>query len=139
MIHRFSNLFLFAGVISLLSFMSAFSGANKPEKSQIKQSRTALVRYMRSGESVDLPEKCGLPAISFAIHNRDHLSNELKNDLQTVLTRPALQKSILVGHFRVHYDTIGTDAPAMLDSLYQRIAGTADQFADSVASIANYC
>jgi len=82
---------------------------------------------------------CGLPALSFAIKNRDRLSPEVRSALETILDRPATQKSILSGRFRVHYDTTGTDAPAMLDSLYQKIPGTADQYADSVAAIANYC
>ncbi len=139
MIQRSTKLLHFAGFISLIAFQTAFSGTNRPHNSQIKQSRDALVRYMRGGESADLPEKCGLPAISFAMQNRDRLTDELKSDLQTVLARPSLQKSILVGNFRIHYDTVGTDTPAMLDSLYQRISGSADQFADSVGSIANYC
>ena len=89
-----------------------------------------------------------LPAISYAIKNRNRLSPEVLSALEIVLSRPTNQKSILLGSMRVHYDTttyIDIDGrtvdnvPAMLDSLHQKIPGTADQYADSVAAIANYC
>ncbi len=94
---------------------------------------------MRTGRAIAAHGKCGLPAISYAIKNRKHLSPEVLSALEIVLTRPVNQKSILSGRFRVHYDTTGNDAPSMLDSLYQPILGTADQYADSVAATANYC
>ncbi|MGA7160235.1 MAG: MXAN_6640 family putative metalloprotease [Bacteroidota bacterium] len=98
-----------------------------------------LNHYMESRGSIYTHGKCGLPVISYAIKNRDRLNPEVRFALDNILTRPTTQKSILSGHFRVHYDTTGSDAPAMLDSLYQPIPGSADQYADSVASIANYC
>ena len=94
---------------------------------------------MSTGRAIAAHDKCGLPAISYTIKNRKHLSPEVRSALEIVLTRPVNQKSILSGRFRVHYDTTGNDAPSMLDSLYQPIPGTADQYADSVAAIANYC
>ena len=103
------------------------------------QSYEVLEQYMGNGQVIAAHDKCGLPAISFAIKNRDRLSPEVRSALDIILDRPTNQKNILSGRFRVHYDTTGTDAPAMLDSLYQKIPGTADQFADSVAAIANYC
>ncbi len=98
-----------------------------------------LEQYMGNGRAISAHEKCGFPAISFAIKNRDRLTPALRSALEIILQRPANQKSILLGNMRVHYDTAGDNAPAMLDSLYQKIPGTADQYADSVASIANYC
>ncbi len=103
------------------------------------QSYEVLRQYMSTGRAIAAHDKCGLPAISYTIKNRKHLSPEVRSALEIVLTRPVNQKSILSGRFRVHYDTTGTDAPSMLDSLYQPIPGTADQYADSVAAIANYC
>ena len=102
-------------------------------------SYAVLEQYMGNGRVIAGHEKCGFPAISFAIKNRDRLSPEVSSALAIVLQRPTNQKSILVGNMRVHYDTTGENAPAMLDSSYQKIPGTADQYADSVASIANYC
>lgn len=103
------------------------------------QSYQVLKQYMGNGKVAAAHEKCGLPAISYAIKNRVRLSPEVRSALEIVLQRPANQKNILVGNMRVHYDTTGDNAPAMLDSLYQKIPGTADQYADSVAAIANYC
>jgi hypothetical protein len=103
------------------------------------QSYSTLLRYMRNGTEANLPEKCGLPAISYAIENRKNLPPDVAAALNNVLDRPATQKSIVSGMFRIHYDTTGDDAAAMLDSSYQRIPNSADQFADSVASIVNYC
>jgi len=98
-----------------------------------------LKQFMREGERTTSHEKCGFPVISYAIRHRDALNPEERSALQIVLDRPATQKSILSGLVRVHYDTTGAAAPAMLDSLYRQIPGTSDQFADSVAAIANYC
>src|SRR5208283_912989 len=103
------------------------------------QSYEVLKQYMESGRVISTHEKCGFAAISYAIKNRDRLSPEVRSALEIVLQRPTNQKSILMGNMRVHYDTTGDNAPAMLDSLYQKIPGTADQYADSVAAIANYC
>ena len=107
------------------------------EKNWLRSYET-LKQFMRSGAG-DIHEKCGLPAITFAIHNRNSLTPELSSALQILETRPTAQKSIILRNFRVHYDTSGQNAAAMLDSLYQKIPGSADQFADSVAAIANYC
>ena len=111
-------------------------GANQTVRAK---SYEVLKQYMKSGGAIAAHEKCGFPAISYAIKNRDRLSPEVRSALEIVLTRPTNQKSILLGNIRVHYDTTGDNAPAMLDSLYQKIPGTADQYADSVAAIANYC
>ena len=89
-------------------------------------------------EDTTLPVKCGLPAISYAIEQERLLTPRMKTSLGVVLTRPVMQKSITVGDFRVHYDTTGSNTPAMLNALGQRIPGTANEFADSVASIVNY-
>lgn len=76
--------------------------------------------------------KCGLPAVAYA---REHLGDGF---LSAALTRPEKQKNILRGNVRVHYDTTGTHTPFMLDQNHQQIPGTTDEFADSVASVANY-
>ena len=72
-------------------------------------------------------EKCGLGNVSA------HVSDD-----PAVVVRPALQKSKVVGAVKVHYDTIGLNTPALLDAFHRRLPGTADAFADSVASIANH-
>jgi hypothetical protein len=54
------------------------------------------------------------------------------------MLRPDRDTSIRVGNFRIHYDTAGTNSPAMLDAMYQRIPGTVKQYVDSVAAILTY-
>ena len=96
------------------------------------------IKQLITGNS-DSYRKCGFPAITFALKNRRNLSPELSSALELLQDRPSTQKSIVVGNFCVHYDTSGIYAAAMLDSVYLKIPGSANQFADSVAAIANYC
>jgi hypothetical protein len=88
--------------------------------------------HSQSGE----PVKCGLPALSAAL--RDRMLMQKPGGIDQVMARPAMQVSKSAGGFRVHYDTSGIDAAAMLDSLNRRIPGTADEYADSVLAILAY-
>ena len=84
-------------------------------------------------------EKCGFPAISFAIKNRDRLSPEVRSALEIVLQRPMNQKSILwepCGFITIRRVTTPLRCSIRCT---RKFPGTADQYADSVASIANYC
>lgn len=96
----------------------------------------ALTRYWLRGESPDVPNKCGLPAVTYAIQHRDNPA--IQSALNEVLSRPLRQTNILRGSFRIHYDTSGINQPAILNTLGQRIPNTAHRYADSVAAIANY-
>lgn len=51
--------------------------------------------------------------------------------------RPSLQTSVLspLKRFRIHYDTIGSNTPALVDTGGVQISGTAQQFVDTVARI----
>lgn len=98
-----------------------------------------LSARLRNGEESSLPDKCGLPAISAAMHDRALLTPLERSALERMLIRPSRQKFIDRGtFFRVHYDTTGANVPAMLNILGQRRPGTYDEFADSVASSARY-
>ncbi|MFN0158847.1 MAG: MXAN_6640 family putative metalloprotease [Bacteroidota bacterium] len=55
-----------------------------------------------------------------------------------ILQRPAMQKSVVRDNIRIHYDTTGTNTPAMLDASYQRIQNSYEEFVDSVAAIAGH-
>ena len=109
------------------------SGADEAVSTPMSLLHNELLGGQRAGESI----KCGLPATSFALHNRQLLNHVQRRALESILIREARQKSIVRGSFRIHYDTVGFHAPAMLDASYQRIPGTANLFADSVASIVN--
>ncbi len=84
------------------------------------------------------PIKCGFPVIAGALHQKENLNPVQARLLSSLLARPILQTSILKNGFRVHFDTSGINAPALLDASHQRIEGTARAYADSVAAIASY-
>ncbi len=88
--------------------------------------------------TADVPNKCGLPALTDAMLHRTELKPWEEASLKKILARPVTQKSIIAGNFRIHFDTAGTNAPAILDSSRNRIEGTANRYADSVAAIVNY-
>lgn len=91
---------------------------------------------LQLGQAMDssLIVKCGLPLVAFLSDRGDTIAD----GLSSMLLRPVTQKSILRGRFRIFYDTTGMQAPAMLNANYQHIPNSSDEFADSVAAIANY-
>lgn len=95
----------------------------------------SLVSAWMGGGQDTMQNKCGFPAVTYALQHRHELPSSLRLSLAVVLSRPATQKSILAGSFRIHFDTIGVNAPAILDSNGMRIPGTSNQFADSVAAV----
>jgi hypothetical protein len=98
--------------------------------------RTLATRFSPAG-SEGLPVKCGLPILSAAIHQRATLGAQERSALNSLLQRPDLQTSVVAdsGRFRFHFDTTGTDAPALLDSAGHRIPGTVRAFVDSAIAI----
>jgi hypothetical protein len=101
------------------------------------EARRILATRFSPAESEGLPVKCGLPTLSAAIHHRATLGADERSALATLLQRAELQTSVVAdsGRFRFHFDTTGTDAPALLDSSGHRIAGTARAFVDSAIAI----
>ena len=94
---------------------------------QINSSRTTtafdLILSIDSSSTI----KCGLPV----------LAQQWESDRSFLLdlTRPVLQKTRMVGGFRVHYDTVGANVPAMLNVNKQRIPGSHEEYIDSVLAI----
>ena len=91
-------------------------------------------------EAASEPVKCGFPLITRALRDRASLAPDLSHALSSLMARPVMQTTRSSGSFRVHYDTTGSDAPALLDptSDYQRIPGTHHAYADSVLSILSF-
>lgn len=77
-------------------------------------------------------DKCG----TFRETER-HWKNKLSKTVQTFVTRPTLQKSILTTNnkIRIHYDTIGNNQPAMVDDFGNRIPNSYNLFIDTLVSI----
>ncbi len=129
------NLFI---LILVCGLVVTHAMAQQNTVSNTSSAHQKLVDRWLGGITTDVPNKCGLPAVAEAMMHRNQLSPREEESLAKVLTRPATQKSITAGSFRIHYDTVGMNAPAMLDSSHTRIEGTADRYADSVAAIVNY-
>jgi hypothetical protein len=96
-----------------------------------------LATHFSAAAHAGFPDKCGLPVLSAAIHNRLSLSVDERSALTSLLQRNERQTSVLSEsrRFRFHYDTTGTDAPALLDALGDRIPGTARAYVDSAMAI----
>ena len=97
----------------------------------------ALTSRLRGSAAETLPDKCGLPAIASALHSRAMLGAPARAALGILQTREEHQATLITqdGRFKFHFDTTGTDAPALVDSSGNRIEGTARGFVDSAAAI----
>lgn len=118
-------------------FLSAFLAGNLNAQ-QLPQS----VRSSRSlreilGMTEEETGKCGTSAILHAQSVWNQLSVETRNKVLHVSQRVERQKSRLspTGRFRIHYDTTGFDAPALITpgANGQRIPNTVERYVDSVA------
>jgi len=103
-----------------------------------------IVRPSRNiAEILGIPQeetgKCGTSAMLLAFSRLSQLSSDLRTKVLQAVQRPDKQTSRLSrsGKFRIHYDTTGSDAPALITAGPggQRIPNTYEQYIDSVA----YC
>lgn len=127
-------LLLACGIIALPSFGQPRS-AYRAKLSSSADAHHTLARLWLGESADDVQNKCGFPPLTYALSHPHELDGPTRSALMRAVSRPVTQKSIRSGMFRIHYDTNGVHTPAMLDSQYLRIPGTADQFADSVAAI----
>ncbi|MBI4546517.1 MAG: hypothetical protein HY707_00950 [Ignavibacteriae bacterium] len=92
---------------------------------------------MQSTLASEISAKCGLLLAIEIQQNWQLFTDEQKRRLQSFVTIPVLQKNRVIGHFRVHYDTTGSNEPALLDGDSVRIPNTAEAFIDSVGKYFN--
>ncbi|MBI3005017.1 MAG: hypothetical protein HYY49_06325 [Ignavibacteriales bacterium] len=85
--------------------------------------------------------KCGTGLILWSIQQRNQLSPQQRSDVEKALIRLTLDKNRTSpsNRFRIHYDTSGTDSPALLDAAGFRISGTHEAYIDSVMAVFDYC
>lgn len=92
-----------------------------------------------SGQDV----KCGTSLLPLIQSTSAHPEADQSIAVARLLQRPVLHTSKLssTGRFRIHYDTTGFRAPAMLavSGTAERISGTQEQYVDSVAAIFDQC
>jgi hypothetical protein len=92
------------------------SSALAVELNVTKEYEQDLIRRVRniytSKELIGPPPKCGTSIMLELFMVKDKLSPETIELLRAYLTRPSLQKSYNTpgGHFKIHYDTTGTNA-----------------------------
>jgi hypothetical protein len=79
---------------------------------------------------------CGLPLTLYVLEQGRSGRLPAGVNAAAFLSRPTMQTSILRNHFRIHFDTSGTEAGAMLDAAYQRIPGSAREYAEWIATLA---
>lgn len=81
--------------------------------------------------------KCGTSALLLALSRLSQLSAESKTRVLQAVQRPNKDTSRVSpsGRFRIHYDTTGSDTPALITAgpSGQRIPNTYEQYIDSVA------
>ncbi|HTK83379.1 MAG TPA: MXAN_6640 family putative metalloprotease [Bacteroidota bacterium] len=85
--------------------------------------------------------KCGLWLSFEVIRHWQEFSDLQRQQLSSLLAIPARQKSRVIGHFTLFYDTTGSDAPAIVTTtggVCQRLPGTAEEYVDSAGSIFNH-
>ncbi len=121
--------------IITLTMMAALPWlATAQEVAGVRASSRSIERIL--GITPEEPGKCGTSALVLAYARWSELSVQTRQAVLQALQRPVMQKdrSRPGGRFRVHYDTIGVNAPALVTPGPggQRIAGTAEQFIDSV-------
>jgi hypothetical protein len=80
------------------------------------------------------PIKCGFPVINHYVGQASSQGGIALMKIASALSRYERQTAIAKNGFRVHFDTTGLDAPALVDTSGARIAGTARAYVDSVFS-----
>jgi hypothetical protein len=116
-------------------------GGGPPADSQVVRAisgkRSEALRLLSSELGLggtEGPIKCGLPIIFSARQRLAALSPAARSALSLLGTRPTTDTSILRNGFRIHFDTLGLNTPALLDGQGNRLPGTARAFAESVGT-----
>jgi hypothetical protein len=89
-------------------------------------------------DGIDAGGKCGFQFVSGIARNWSRFTPAQRSILKTALQEPVRQKSRVIGHFRISYDTSSAIAPALLDAGENRIPNSVEQYIDSVGAFFNY-
>ena len=125
-------------LIMLMAFVGARSFAQELQQS-VRTSRNLATIL---GLPEEMTGKCGTGAVVYAHSRLSQLEAATRSNVLQALQRTEKQKSRLSpsGKFRIHYDTTGSDAPALLTAgpNGQRIPNTVERYVDSVAYFFDY-
>jgi hypothetical protein len=86
----------------------------------------------------DEPIKCGFPIIAHALMQAAASPEGRQAAIAGIQSRPVMQASKTSGAFCIHFDTTGSNTPALLDASGSRIEGTARAYVDSMVAILAY-
>jgi hypothetical protein len=103
---------------------------------------------IKEGET---PAKCALNLTFEVLRNYQQLSDNLKASMKKLLQGPGRQTFKSLGHFTVHYDTVGNNVPSLLTASFKRMLedtsyvknhtdsiNVINAFVDSTLNIFNY-
>ena len=108
------------------------SGQEVQQSARVSRNIASIV-----GMSQEDAGKCGTSAMLYAMSHMGQLTIAQQLKVTQAMQRSEMQKNRLSpsGRFRIHYDTTGIDAPALVSSgpNSQRIPNTYEQYVDSAA------
>ena len=125
---------LLAGMVC---WFSAY--AQQPDAPSAVLSRA--LEQLEPGYSQTPPGKCGTPLVFDAYRHLDDFPAGVRMEVLKALQRPSLQKSKVSpsGHFRVHYDTTGTNTPQMIaGNPAAGVPNSYEEFTDSACAILDH-
>ena len=125
--------------VLMLGCWAALSGSSFAQEELRPSPALTLSRALESISHTSLPGpvKCGTSLLAEYTARSAEGPDEARLAVGSALQRPVFQTSRVSaqGHFRVHYDTIGTRQPALLAGNSSRIPGSHEAFIDSVLRI----
>ncbi|MCX6120466.1 MAG: hypothetical protein NTX44_02455 [Ignavibacteriales bacterium] len=134
-------------IVLLFSTVSNWAAAE--DKGNSKRLTTEqLLNHLRSIKNPSLQPavsdgsiqdgKCGFGIRAQVINRWQEFSQEQRAELSLLMKANVTQSDTIAGHFHIFYDTTGINEPALLDSINQRILGTAKAYIQYVAQIFNH-
>ncbi|MCX7983540.1 MAG: hypothetical protein N3A63_01365 [Bacteroidetes bacterium] len=100
----------------------------------VHQQRSVVPFY----EYIGSDGKCGFRVRAQLAEVSQQLSALERAQIDPLLRPFTLQYTIERGKFRIHYDTVGTNAPAILDRTNSRVLNSYHAYAESVAAVFNF-
>ncbi|MBR9977216.1 MAG: hypothetical protein KFH87_03925 [Bacteroidetes bacterium] len=97
----------------------------------------AVHAVLPGGERAQRTEKCGFAVMVEAARRLEHAAPPIASDIRAMLAPQRRQTSLFSpsGLFRIHYDTSGAHAAALLDDRNVRIPNSAHDYAQKAAEV----
>jgi hypothetical protein len=144
MIGHFKYRILFFTILSVSFFMIAQSretmnqGKKMDRVMDILRANPLVPQTLYAGVNL-VDGKCGFKLNCAVKEYWNTFSLTQQMELRKLMTT-SFEKTRIIGHFEINYDTSDSSAntPALLDSNGERVAGTAEDYVDSVGKYFNY-